>query len=375
MKIVVAPDKFKGTASAKAVARAIADGIKEVLPEAEIVLVPMADGGEGTMDALLAAVGGRIHEAVVTGPLGKPAKAPFGILADGTAVIEMAKASGFELVPAARRDPTVTTTYGTGELIEAALDFECRRFIVGIGGSATCDAGIGAAQALGVKILKEDGSGVGFGGGELVTIARIDVSTIDPRVRDAQVLVAGDVKNPLYGPYGAAHVFAPQKGASPEQVFLLEQGLIHFADVVHRDLGIDVSELSGGGAAGGLGAGLVAFLHATIRPGVELVMEAVGLRDKVRGADLVITGEGQVDAQSVYGKVPGGVAGLACEYGVKTIVIAGKLGDGYEQLYDSGISEMYALETIAGSLDAAINRPIPSIKEAASRIATKLRAW
>ncbi|NCO66427.1 MAG: glycerate kinase, partial [Solirubrobacter sp.] len=226
-----------------------------------------------------------------------------------------------------------------------------------------------------VKILKEDGSGVGFGGGELVTIARIDVSTIDPRVRDAQVLVAGDVKNPLYGPYGAAHVFAPQKGASPEQVFLLEQGLIHFADVVHRDLGIDVSELSGGGAAGGLGAGLVAFLHATIRPGVELVMEAVGLRDKVRGADLVITGEGQVDAQSVYGKVPGGVAGLACEYGVKTIVIAGKLGDGYEQLYDSGISEMYALETIAGSLDAAINRPIPSIKEAASRIATKLRAW
>ncbi len=374
MKIVVAPDKFKGTASAQAVARAIADGINAVLLEAEVVLVPMADGGEGTMDALLAAVGGQVHEIVATNPLGRPVKAQFGVLADGTAVIEMAKASGFELVPPELRDPTVTTTYGTGELIEAALDYECRRFIIGIGGSATCDAGIGAAQALGVRILKKDGSGVGFGGGELVTISQIDASGIDPRVRAAQVLVASDVKNPLFGPAGAAHMFAPQKGASPEQVFLLEQGLLHFADVVRRDLGVDVSGLPGGGAAGGLGAGLAAFLGATIRPGVELVMEAVGLRDQMRGADLVITGEGQVDAQSIYGKVPAGVAALARGCGVKTIVIAGKLGDGYEQLYDIGISEMYALEAIAGSLDEAIKKPLPFLKEAAARIATRLRA-
>ncbi len=372
MKIVVAPDKFKGTASAQAVAQAIADGISTVLPEAEVVLIPMADGGEGTMDVMLAAVGGQVHEVVATDPLGRPVKAQFGVLADGTAVIEMAKASGFELVPPELRDPTVTTTYGTGELIEAALDYECRRFVIGIGGSATCDAGIGAAQALGIRIIKKDGSEVGFGGRELVTISRIDASSIDPRVRHAQVLVAGDVKNPLFGPDGAAHMFAPQKGASPEQVFLLEQGLLHFADVVRRDLGVDVSGLPGGGAAGGLGAGLVAFFGATIRPGVELVMEAVGLRDEMQGADLIITGEGQVDAQSMYGKVPAGVAALA--RGIKTIVIAGKLGHGCEQLHDVGVSEMYALETIAGSLDEAIKKPLFFLKEAAARIATQLRA-
>jgi glycerate kinase len=374
MKVVVAPDKFKGTLSAKAVARAMADGIKEVLPDAEVVLVPMADGGEGTMDALLAAVGGRTHEVVVTGPLGEPTAAQFGILADGTAIIEMARASGFELVPPDKRDPTVTTTYGTGELIEAALDFSCRRIIIGIGGSATCDAGIGAAQALGVKILKEDGSEVGFGGRELVTIAGIDIAPIDPRTRGVQFLVASDVKNPLYGPLGAAHVFAPQKGASAEQVILLEQGLINFAGVVERDLGVTVSELPGGGAAGGLGAGLVAFLGATIKPGAELVMEAVELRRKLQGADLVVTGEGQIDFQSAYGKVPAGVAGLARECAVKTVAIAGRLGEGYQELYNAGIDEIITLEKTAGSLEAAMNNPAPFIKKAASRIATTLHA-
>ncbi len=369
MKVIIAPDKFKGTLVAKDVAKAIEAGIKKVAPDAQTVLIPIADGGEGTVDAILTAAGGARHEVVATGPLGESVRAGFGILPDGTAVIEMAQASGFALVPPDKRDPTVTTTYGTGELIEAALDFEARRFLIGIGGSATCDAGIGAAQALGIKIYREDGLEIGFGGAELIKITGIDRSTIDSRISGTEFLVASDVNNPLYGPYGAAHVFAPQKGASADQVNLLDQGLINFARVVEKDLGVDISNIPGGGAAGGLGAGLVAFLGASIKPGAELIIEAVGLREKIKGADLVITGEGQIDAQSVYGKAPVGVTRLAKKNSVKVVAIAGRLGQDYEKVFDAGVEQVFSLAEIAGTADEAMKNPTPYIEAAASRIA------
>lgn len=369
MKIIVAPDKFKGTLSAINAARAIEAGIKETLPGLETVLAPVADGGEGTVEVILAAAGGNRHEVIVTGPFGESTRAIFGVLPDGTAVIEMAQASGLDLVPFDKQDPTVTTTFGTGELIEAALDLECKRIVVGIGGSATCDAGIGAAQALGVRILKEDGSAVGFGGGELIKISKIDISTIDPRIRNTRVLVASDVENPLYGTLGAAHVFAPQKGASIDQVVLLDQGLIHFARIVKRDLGIDVSSLRGGGAAGGLGAGLVAFLGASIEPGADLIIGELGLRDEVKGADLIITGEGQIDMQSIYGKAPIAVVRIAKELSIKVVAVAGRLGEGYEKVIEAGVDRIYSLEEVAGSTSRAVENPRLYLGKVGSMIA------
>lgn len=369
MKIVIAPDKFKGTLSAINVAQAIEAGIKKVLPDTETILVPVADGGEGTVDVMLAAAGGDRHEVMATGPLGELVRAKFGILPDGTAIIEMAQASGLNLVPFDKRDPTVTTTFGTGELIEAALDLGCERIVVGIGGSATCDAGIGAAQALGVRILKEDGSAVGFGGGELIKISKIDMSTIDPRIKNTRVLVASDVENPLYGTLGAAHVFTPQKGASMDQVVLLDQGLIHFTRIVKRDLGSDVSNLRGGGAAGGLGAGLVAFLGATIEPGADLVIGELSLKDKAKDAGLLITGEGQIDVQSTYGKAPIAVVRLARELSIKVVAVAGRLGEGYEKVIDTGVDKIYSLEEVAGSADMAIENPGLYLEKVGSMVA------
>ncbi|MDI6715615.1 MAG: glycerate kinase [Actinomycetota bacterium] len=368
MKAVIAPDKFKGSLSAQAVAKSIEAGLKKAVPRIETVIAPMADGGEGTIDALLAALGGTRHKVVVTGPLGESLKAEFAILPGGTAVIEMAQASGLSLVSASERDPTITTTYGTGELIEAALDTGCKRFIIGIGGSATVDAGVGLAQALGAKILQGDGSEVGFGGGELVKIEKIDASTIDPRVKGARFLVASDVENPLYGPRGAAHVFAPQKGASKDQVILLDQGLINFAKVARRDLGIDVSELPGGGAAGGLGAGLVAFLGATIKSGAELIIQETGLKNKLKEADIVITGEGQLDYQSAYGKVPVKVSQAAKEFSKTVVAIVGRFGEGYEDALKAGIDKAFSLEEVAGSFDEALKNPTPYIEKAAAQV-------
>jgi len=367
MKIVISPDKFKGTLSAQDVSKAIEAGLKRALPSAQVVIVPVADGGEGTVDAVLAAAGGSRHRVVVTGPLGNSTKAEFGILSDGTAIIEMAQASGLWLVPVEERDPTVTTTYGTGELIEAALDLGTERLIIGIGGSATNDGGVGAARALGIRFFKKDGSEIGLGGRELVKITKIDASGIDPRVKRSRLLVAGDVKNPLYGPQGAAHVFAPQKGATEEQVILLDQGLINLSKIIEKDLGVDVSRLPGAGAAGGLGAGLVAFLGATIESGVDLIIKAVGLENKMKDADLVITGEGQIDLQSAFGKAPVGVARLAKKHSIKTVAIAGRLGEGYEKVLEEGIDVIFSLEDLAGSTDEAMRNPSFYLEVAAYR--------
>lgn len=357
LKVVIAPDSFKECLPAEGVAQAMARGVRAAAPDAECVLVPMADGGEGTVRALIAATGGTLRQAVVTGPLGEPVEAEFGLLGDGnTAVIEMAAASGLPLVPPERRDPTKTTTYGTGELILAALELGVSRLIIGIGGSATVDGGAGMAQALGARLLDAAGKPIGRGGGELARLAAIDVSDMDPRLKSLRCTVACDVTNPLVGPRGAAAVYGPQKGATPEMVRLLDANLRRFAEVVRRDLGVDVAEAPGAGAAGGLGAGLMAFLKARLRPGVELVIEAVGLEEKLRGADLVLVGEGMMDEQSAYGKVPVGVARLARSLGVPAVAIVGSLGPGYQRVHQEGINACLSILDRPMSLREAIDR-------------------
>ncbi len=360
MKLVIAPDSFKGSASAREVAQAIADGLKFPLPDAEFDLVPMADGGEGTVDALVAATNGKIVTKQVTGPLGEPVDAFFGILGDGeTAVIEMAAAAGLHLVPPEKRNPLVTTTYGVGELIKAALDEGCKRIIVGIGGSATNDGGAGMAQGLGAKLLDENGNEIGFGGGELGKLAKIDISELDDRLIKTEILVACDVTNPLTGPNGASAVYGPQKGATPEMVKLLDENLRHYAAIIRRDLGVDVEHVPGSGAAGGLGAGFMAFCQGKLRRGVELVIQAVGLDERIQRADLVITGEGKLDFQTGFGKVPYGVAQVAKRYSKPVIALVGQLGEGAERCRKWGIDACFAI----------VNRPMGEQEAMANALA------
>jgi glycerate kinase len=343
--ILIAPDSFKGCLSAGEVADAIEAGVLRGCPSAAVRKVPLADGGEGTVDALVAATAGRFVEATVTGPLGEPVSARYGLLGDGaTAVIEMAAASGLPLVPAEQRKPLVTTTYGTGQLIRDALDRGCREVIIGVGGSATVDGGAGMAQALGFRLLDASGREIERGGGALKTLARIDAPTsVVPPEGECRFLVACDVLNPLLGEKGAARVYGPQKGATPEMVEQLEAGLAHLARVIRRDLGTDVTDLGGGGAAGGLGAGLVAFLRARIRPGVEVVIEACGLESKLTDANLVITAEGQIDAQTAFGKTAAGVAALAGKAGVPVIALAGAVTPDAAVLHEHGIAAMFSI--------------------------------
>jgi len=350
IRFLIACDSFKGSASSKQVGEAIKSGILRAVPDAHVEVVPVADGGEGTVQALVDATGGRLVTATVTNPIGEKIEATFGILGDGqTAVIEMAAASGLTLIPPEKRNPWVTTTYGTGELIKAALEHGCRKIIIGIGGSATNDAGAGMAQALGVKLLDEHGKQIGFGGGELGRLRRIDMSGLDKRATEAEFIVACDVDNPLTGERGASYVYAPQKGATPEMLPKLDSNLRHFAEVVRQQLGIDVEHVPGSGAAGGLGAGLMAFLKAKLRKGTEIVFELVKLDEKIASADIVITGEGQIDAQTVFGKTPIGVAKLAKQYGKPVIAITGSIGDGADSVHSHGIDAMFSI----------VNRPMP----------------
>ncbi len=344
MRIVIAPQSLKGSLTAAEAGLAIAQGVQAVYPDAEVIVVPVADGGEGTVQALVDATGGEIVWQTVTGPLGKPVTAFFGILGDGqTAVIEMASAAGLPLVPPERRDPRITTTYGGGELILAALDRGCRRFIIGIGGSATNDGGAGMVQALGASLLTSDGTPIARGGAALATLAQISTDTLEPRLRECAVEVACDVNNPLCGPMGASAVYGPQKGATLEMVLQLDAALAHYAGIIERDLGLSVAAIPGAGAAGGLGAGLLAFLHAALRPGAQIVLEAVQLEAQLHATDLVITAEGQLDAQTAYGKSVGAVAALAKRYGIPVLAIAGGLGDGYDGVYALGIDAIAVL--------------------------------
>ncbi|MGH2529368.1 MAG: glycerate kinase [Actinomycetota bacterium] len=327
MRVLVAPDKFRGTLTAAQAARAIAAGWRRARPDDDVVEVPMADGGEGTLDAMVDGLRGERRTTRVSGPLGDPVDAGYGMVpgpSGPTAIVEMARASGLELIAEARRDPKRTTTRGTGELIDAALRERPAQIVVCIGGSATNDGGAGMAQALGVRLLDDEGLEIGPGGADLLDLARIDASRLNPAVRRTRFVVATDVDNPLTGPQGASAVFGPQKGAAPDDVAMLDRALAHFAAVVHRDLGIDVRHVPGAGAAGGLGAGLVAFLGAHLRPGVEVVMEAVGLPERLGRADLAITGEGKLDEQSLHGKAPAGVIRAGREAGVPVVVLCGR---------------------------------------------------
>ena len=354
MKIVIAPDSFKDSLSAQGVAQAIANGLRDVWPEAQLIECPMADGGEGTIEAVLAACHGQWMQADVSGPLGQPVHAHWGWLPETrTAIIEMATASGLQLLTLEQRDATRTSTYGTGQLITAALDCGARRIILAIGGSATNDAGTGMLSALGARFLDADQQPLPPGGLALVKIAHIDLTAMDSRLSKVQFEVAADVDNPLCGPHGASHVFGPQKGASPEQVLQLDAALRHFAEHSARVLGNDHSEHPGSGAAGGMGFAAKAYLSATFRPGVDVVADLTGLAEALEGADLVITGEGRFDAQTLRGKTPFGVARIARKRGVPVVVLAGTLGEGYAELYAHGISAAFALTSGPMTLEQA----------------------
>jgi glycerate kinase len=372
MKIVIAPDSFKESLSAPDVAAAIARGWQRVFPDADILLRPMADGGEGTVDAVLAATGGQRRECTVRGPLGEPVQAHWGWLGEATAVLEMAAASGLHWVPRERRDATITSSYGTGELIRAALDAGARRIILGLGGSATNDGGCGLLQALGVRFLDAHDQELPPGGAALARLARIDVGAMDSRLLQARVEIAADVDNPLCGPRGASHVFGPQKGANPQQVEVLDAALGRYASVVAATLGEDHSLLPGVGAAGGLGFAAKAFLHASFRPGIELVAELSGLAEAVQGADLVITGEGRLDSQSLHGKTPVGVARIARAAGVPVIALAGSLGEGYQAVYEAGIEAAFSLTPGPQSLEQAMSGAAAELQARACDLA---RLW
>jgi glycerate kinase len=348
MRVVIAPQEFKGSLTAVQATQAIADGLRRALPDAELVLVPMADGGPGTVEAVVTAKGGRGLKTAVRGPLGSPVEATWGIIDGDTAVIEMAAASGLVLVPEAQRDPRVASTYGTGQIIAAALAAGCHRVIVGMGGSATNDGGAGVAQALGARLLDDAGQDLPPGGAALARLARIDVSGLDRRLRQARLLAATDVFNPLCGPQGASAVYGPQKGATPELVRELDAALAHYAAIIERDLRVRVLEVAGAGAAGGLGAGLVAFLGAEIVPGAKLVAEAVGLEQRMSGADLVIAGEGRLDAQTGFGKAPWEVARLAREARAPVIAIAGAVRE------DCGPELLDAFDAVATILPPGV---------------------
>ncbi|RYQ10121.1 glycerate kinase [Bifidobacterium pseudolongum subsp. globosum] len=371
MKIVIAPDSFKGCMSARQAAEAMEHGVHHVLPDAECVLVPMADGGEGTVQSLVDATGGTLLEATVTGPLGTPVHAQYGMLGDGrTAVIEMAAASGIGYVDETTRDPRITTTYGVGELIRDALDHGVTAFIIGLGGSATNDGGAGMAQALGAHLLDAHGGELPFGGAALADLAAIDASDLDPRIATASIRLASDVTNPLTGPQGASSVFGPQKGADALMVAELDAALHHYASIVARDLGRDVEAVPGAGAAGGLGAGFLAFTNAQMQSGVSLVVEATGLNTLAAGADWCFTGEGGIDSQTQYGKTPIGVARAVKEAAphCPVVAFAGNVGGGVEELYSQGIDAVFGIVPGPQSLRQALACGAENLERCAANV-------
>ncbi|EPS2707398.1 glycerate kinase [Cronobacter turicensis] len=373
-KIVIAPDSFKESLSAMDVAKAIEAGFREIYPQASYVCVPMADGGEGTVEAMVAATGGRIITTPVTAPLGNQVDGFFGLLGDGeTAVVEMAAASGLHLVPNAQRDPRITTSFGTGELILAALEQGVKAIIIGIGGSATNDGGAGMMQALGARFLDGEGRELAPGGAALAGLERLDLSALDPRLAQVSVTVACDVDNPLCGEKGASAVFGPQKGATPEMVLALDAALRRFGERLEAATGKAIISAPGAGAAGGMGAALLGMLNAQLRPGIEIVIESLGLAQAVRDADLVITGEGRLDSQSIHGKTPIGVARVAKQFQRPVVAIAGSLTPDYHIVHEHGIDAAFSVIDRIVTLQEALDDAERNLRVTARNVAALWR--
>ncbi|HDR90262.1 MAG TPA: glycerate kinase [Bacteroidetes bacterium] len=373
MKILIAPAPFKDSLSAREAAEALARGFCQSIPGADLIVLPVADGGEGTVEALVHAGKGKFINSRVCDPLGRPVVARWGLIDGGsTAVVEMAAASGLELLEPAERNPWYTSTYGTGELIREALDRGCREIIVGMGGSATVDGGTGMAMALGIQFLDKKGMTVSRGGRALSLIKTIDTTRLDPRVKDVRIRVACDVQNPMTGKEGAARVYGPQKGASKSMVEKLEKGMIRYAELIRITTGKDISGISGTGAAGGLAAGLTAFLGASLESGFELISHYLQLEEKIRECDLVVTGEGRVDASSLHGKAPAGIAGMARKFNKPVLVFAGSLGKGAEGFYEMGVQSLIQVTPPSFALEKALAEAAGFLEKAAKETATEL---
>ena len=373
MKIVIAPQEFKESLRGIEIAQAMREGVSRVWPDAETLLVPVADGGDGTLQSLVDASDGKVMTATVDDPLGRPIEAVWGALGDGrTAVIEMARSSGLALLKPEERDPLVTTTCGVGQLMSLALDAGYRHLIIGIGGSATNDGGAGMAQALGANLLDADGTELVRGGGALAHLRRIDVSGLDSRLADTKIDVACDVNNPLCGETGAAEIFGPQKGADAETVAYLDDALQRYGELLQHDLGRDVMEVPGAGAAGGLGAGLMAFTGAQLRPGADIVIDALDLDARLEGASLVIVGEGQTDRSTVFNKAPVAVAQRAKARGIPTVAISGSLGDGFEQIHDHGIDAAFSILDHCMTLEDAMSGTAELVADATEQVCRAL---
>ncbi|GAB1653219.1 glycerate kinase [Mannheimia haemolytica] len=373
MKIVITPDSFKESLTALEVAQAIQQGFARVFPEAEYQLVPMADGGEGSVQSLVDATHGSLQKISVIAPLANEVEGFFGLSGDQkTAFIEMAAASGLHLVPMEQRNPLVTTSYGTGQLIKAALDLGVEKIILGIGGSATNDGGVGMLQALGAKFLNAEQREIGFGGEALSQIQQIDLSGLDSRLKQVEFEVACDVDNPLCGKRGASAIFGPQKGATPEMVKMLDHALLHFAETVKSQLGIEIAEKVGAGAAGGMGGGLLLLPNVTLRSGVQIILEATELAEKLADADLVVTGEGRMDAQSIAGKTPIGVARAAKQFGKPVIAIVGSLKEDYPVVYQHGIDAVFPIIRQVSNLEAVLKSGKENLISTAENVA---RLW
>ena len=368
MRIVIAPQSFKGSVTGPVAARAIEEGVLRVFPEAETTLIPVADGGDGTLDALVEATSGKTFTSRVSGPLRERVRARWGVMGDGkTAVIEMAQASGLALLPYKDRNPRHTTTFGTGQLIKRALDRGYRRIIVGMGGSATNDGGVGMAWALGARFNDAKGRSLPPGGISLSRLATIDVSKLHPALKRTEIIAASDVENPLCGPEGASAVYGPQKGANANTVRLLDKALARYASVIKASLDMDVADRPGSGAAGGLGAGLMAFCGGQVQSGIQIVCQALDFDSRLKGADLVITGEGRLDASTVYNKAPVGVAKLAKARDIPVIALAGSLGTGFEAVYEHGISAALSIVDRPMSMRASVARSSEMLAATAER--------
>lgn len=376
-KVVIAIDSFKGCLTTEEAGKAAEAGIKAVFPDCETLLFPIADGGEGMLDVLLSTTNGTYENLTVHGPLMEPVEGRYGLSGDGrTALIEMATVSGLPLVPREKRNPMLTTTYGTGELILDALRRGCRKFIVGIGGSATNDAGLGMLQALGFRFLDRDGNPLGTGGRVMSEVAAIDTSAVHPALKEAHFTIACDVENPFCGPDGAAYIFAPQKGADPDMVKELDAGMRSLAQVIRSATGKEIADYPGAGAAGGMGGGFLAFLNAELKPGIRLMLEALDFEEKVKGADLVITGEGRVDGQTAMGKVPSGILKEAQKQNIPVIVIAGSIED-TEKMNRAGFQGVFSITPGPVSLEKAMEPEFAkaNIRRTVSQVCSAIRPF